>query len=173
MDYFDRQIQLDTMFGRGLSSARPTRQNARQWIERIENDLSPENLSCDGELRGSALVTKRRALLSALNVCQGLLRGSLDEGAKDGDSLMRFADSLSARTLYTKARRARTQERTLKLVAAVQSGFTTGARILISNGTTGTIIKINRTRVKVKGDDGRMWSVPPRHMTLLPLGKGC
>jgi preprotein translocase subunit YajC len=80
---------------------------------------------------------------------------------------MGFADSFSMRALYNKAKRERTQQRETKLVAAVQAGFRTGARILISNGTTGTIIKVNRTRVKVKGDDGRMWSVPPRCMTLV------
>jgi preprotein translocase subunit YajC len=90
-----------------------------------------------------------------------------DEGAKDGDRFMGFADSFSARTQYSIARRERTRSREIRLNAAVQEGFREGVRILISNGTTGTIIKINRTRVKVKGDDGRMWSVPPRCMTLV------
>jgi hypothetical protein len=169
MNYFDRQIQVNQMFGAAMQLGRPTKHNAKQWIERIECDLSPENLSCDGELRGLALLRKRRELDAALQHCQNLLSVMPDEGAKDGDRFMGFADSFSLRAQYNKARRDRTQQRESKLIAAVQDGFTVGARVLISNGTTGTIIKINRTRVKVKGDDQRLWSVPPRCMELLKV----
>lgn len=34
-------------------------------LDRIEGDLSPENLTCDGELRGHALKVKHRMLLGA------------------------------------------------------------------------------------------------------------
>ena len=33
-----------------------------ELLDRLEGDLSPENLSCDGELRGQALITKSRYL---------------------------------------------------------------------------------------------------------------
>jgi hypothetical protein len=175
MNYFEREVNMDRVFGSAVgyrTLTMPTKANARHWIERIENALSGENLTCDGELRGAPLRAKRKALEAALSQCHGLLgtrtnSSAPDEGAKDGDSFMGFADSFSMRALYNKAKRERTQQRETKLVAAVQAGFRTGARILISNGTTGTIIKVNRTRVKVKGDDGRMWSVPPRCMTLV------
>ena len=167
MKYFQDAIAVGQMFGHHLSL--PTKANAAMWRDRIENDLSPENLSCDGELRGAQLLSKRATLEIALRHVRNLLSPFPDEGAKDGDSFMGFADSFSMRALYNKAKRERTQQRETKLVAAVQAGFRTGARILISNGTTGTIIKINRTRVKVKGDDGKLWSVPPRCMSLLKV----
>lgn len=160
MNYFTNVIAAGLIFGHKLEQ--PNRQNAKMWLDRIENDLSPENLSCDGELRGAQLLSKRATLEAALKYVRTLL-------PNDGDRFMGFADQFSLRAQYNKAKRERTQQRETKLIAAVQDGFKVGARILISNGTTGQIVKINRTRVKVKGDDGRMWSVPPRCMTLLKV----
>jgi hypothetical protein len=40
----------------------PTVENADKWLDRIENELSPENLCCDGELRGRPLAEKTRQL---------------------------------------------------------------------------------------------------------------
>jgi len=153
-------IAAGLIFGHRLEQ--PNRENAKMWLDRIENDLSPENLSCDGELRGAQLLSKRATLNAALTYVRGCL-------PNDGNACMGFADQFSIRAQYSIARRERTRSREIRLNAAVQEGFREGVRILISNGTTGTIIKINRTRVKVKGDDGRMWSVPPRCMTLLKV----
>jgi len=170
MNYFERMIWADNMFPKaGLpASAMPHAGNARAWMERIENEMSPENLSCDGELRGAALKRKSVELQAAYRMAAAYLPTS-SPMPNDGNQFMRFADQFSIRAQYNKARRARTSARMHKLDAAVQGGFTIGARVLISNGTTGTIIKINRTRVKVKGDDQRMWSVPPRCMELLKV----
>jgi hypothetical protein len=38
-------------------------------IDLLENDLSPENLTCDGELRGKALLRKATQLKYALKEC--------------------------------------------------------------------------------------------------------
>lgn len=165
MTYFEKEMNFDRIFG-GAKGYRilgaPTKHNAKHWMARIENSLSPENVSCDGELPRNQVLAKRRELEGARAYCQNLL------GERhDGNAFLEFADSFSARTQYSIARRERTRSREIRLNAAVQEGFREGVRILISNGTTGTIIKINRTRVKVKGDDGRMWSVPPRCMTLV------
>jgi len=153
MSYFDNQIRMYTILGHGLPYGLPTNANAKQWIERIENDLSPENLTCDGELPRNQVLAKRRELEGALQYCQNLLGGYVPFAQRLGRHSVAYAN--------------RTIRRENSLQTAVQAGFRLGARILISNGTTGTIIKINRTRVKVKGDDGRMWSVPPRCMTLV------
>jgi len=181
MTYFEKEMNMDRLFG-GAKGYRilgePTKHNAKYWMERIENALSPENLSCDGELPRAQVLAKRRELEGALQYCRNLLNGYVpfaqrsampDEGAKDGDRFMGFADSFSARALFNRARRERTRSREITLNAAVNAGFKTGARVLISNGVRGVIVKINRTRVKVKGDDGRMWSVPPRCMELLKV----
>lgn len=39
----------------------------RDLMDSIECDLSPENLTCDGELRGAKLLEKQRRLLGAKN----------------------------------------------------------------------------------------------------------
>jgi len=171
MNYFERAIWADTLFAKQhTTSAMPNAENAQAWMDRIENDLSPENLSCDGEVRGLALVTKRRELEAALAHVVSLVQPSSpmpDEGAKDGNAFMGFADQFSLRAQYSRARRERTRSREIKLNAAVTAGFREGAEVLIRNGVRGVIVKINRTRVKVKGDDKRMWSVPPSCMTLI------
>lgn len=42
-----------------------TQQQVRQLLDQIEGDLSPENLSCDGELRGAKLKAKQNMILGA------------------------------------------------------------------------------------------------------------
>lgn len=191
MNYFEKTLNSLRIFGdrHAFGLSLPTKENATKWLDRIENELSPENLTCDGELRGLALHNKHRELLAAQKHCHLLLakdvaaayadQFSIDEGAKDGmDVLSGILGMLGTprrgrrrlqHPMIRQARRQRTFERENKLIAAVQDGFTIGARVLISNGVRGTIIKINRTRVKVKGEDQRLWSVPPRCMTLLKV----
>lgn len=156
MKYFEQQIQVAKMFGHTLDMPNP--QNAQQWIERLENELSPENLSCDGELSRSAVLRKSRILNEALNYTRSFATRSL------------LADQFTVRNWqrqFTAVRRQRTVERENTLVAAVQAGFHVGAMVQMSNGVRGQIVKVNRTRVRVKGEDRRMWSVPPRCMTLV------
>lgn len=43
-----------------------TPKDVRGLISDIWNELSPENLTCDGELRGEALVRKKKMLNGAL-----------------------------------------------------------------------------------------------------------
>lgn len=192
MDYFHNTIQAHRIFGPAMQLQMPTAKNAQEWIERIENDLSPENLSCDGELRGWQLSAKRRDLQDALRYCQNLLDPDReandgnkfmqfakqfspmpDEGAKDGFAMMRQfmvpRQSRGYRNMFNSARRERTRSREIALNTAVNEGFKTGARVVLSNGVRGTIVKINRTRVVVNGEDQRKWSVPPRCMELLKV----
>jgi hypothetical protein len=42
-----------------------TAEDKQELIDRIEGDLSPENLCCDGELRGAMLQAKARMLYGA------------------------------------------------------------------------------------------------------------
>lgn len=43
---------------------------ARELLDMLENDLSPENLCCDGELRGAALRAKTKMLNEARNALE-------------------------------------------------------------------------------------------------------
>lgn len=187
MNYFERTLESLRLFGgrTALGLAMPTKENASKWLDRIENELSPENLCCDGELRGLALHNKHRELLAAQKHCRALIgddvaktfanQFSVDEGAKDGMNFLAAMLNIPTRRrriqhpMIRQARRQRTHERESKLIAAVHQGFTIGARVLLTNGVRGTIVKINRTRVKVKAEDQRMWSVPPRCMELLKI----
>jgi len=184
MNYFEKTLEHLRLFGNktgfGLTMPRPA--NARQWIERIENELSPENLTCDGELSSTQVSKKAAELNRALTHCQTLLgitahRGgfiSVDEGAKDGLSILdTILGGLSSRhrrriqhPMFRQARQRRTEERMDKLNAAVGAGFTIGVRVRLSNGLRGKIVKINRTRVQVRTDDQKTWNVPPRCMEL-------
>lgn len=49
-----------------LVRATLTPKQARDLLDEIECDLSPENLTCDGELRGAALIKKTKMLRGAL-----------------------------------------------------------------------------------------------------------
>jgi len=187
MNYFEKTLAHLRLFGgvTALGLSLPTPQNASKWLDRIENELSPENLTCDGELRGAPLRAKQRELLDARATIHAMLGRDAaktftstfpDEGAKDGLDFLSAIVGVTRRgrrriehPMIRAAKRQRTRERESKLVEAVYAGFREGARVLISNGVRGTIVKVNRTRVKVKGEDNRMWSVPPRCMTLLKV----
>jgi hypothetical protein len=185
MNYFEKTLEHLRLFGNktgfGLTMPRPA--NARQWIERIENELSPENLTCDGELSSTQVSKKAAELNRALAHCHSLLSASelqpgvgcrVDEGAKDGLSILdTILGGLSSRNrrriqhpMFRQARQRRTEERMDKLNAAVGAGFTIGVRVRLSNGLRGKIVKINRTRVQVRTDDQKTWNVPPRCMEL-------
>ena len=171
-DYFNRVVHLNTILGRTDGLTQPNAQNAAQWIEKIECDLSPENLTCDGEL-GRAEVNRRSAQLhKALTHCQNLLlaRGIFGStvaanGAKDGMPF--YPMPMSYKHLDAERRRKRTEDRQAKLNTAVDNGFKIGAKVLLRNGVRGIIVKINRTRVKVAAHStGKEWMVPPSCMIL-------
>jgi hypothetical protein len=44
----------------------PNAQNAQTWIDKIENELSPENLHCDGEITRAQAMVKYRDLNRAM-----------------------------------------------------------------------------------------------------------
>lgn len=60
--YFEREIAVAKLFGRTLEM--PNKANALQWARKIECALSPENLTCDGEL-SRADVKRKAAMLNA------------------------------------------------------------------------------------------------------------
>jgi hypothetical protein len=162
-NYFEYQIRVSQVMGRKLEW--PNATNAKEWLDRIENELSPENLHCDGELRGAQVRVKERELLDA----QKYMRQTFPNLVSTQDQFLGRNYFSAYHVAITAAKRERTAQRTARLDAAVQNGFVPGARVLISNGVRGVIVKINRTRVKVKGEDQKMWSVPPRCMTLLKV----
>jgi len=45
----------------------PNKDNALQWARHIYNDLSPENLHCDGEISASQARAKYKQIMAALN----------------------------------------------------------------------------------------------------------
>lgn len=155
LPYFERAKAMCEMFK--LEFKAPIASTAREWINQIENELSPENLSCDGELRGAALHRKRRELEEALHYCQTLA----------GLPSQRLMGYDLAYGIARAARQHRTQQRVERLNQALHNGFLPGALVLLNNGVRGRIVKINRTRVRVKAEDGRLWSVPPPCMTLV------
>ncbi len=150
--YIQAQLDLAKIFGQTLTY--PTAQNAQQWKDKIENELSPENLYCDGELPWTVANMKRRDLLAALKIVNQAAGGAPLLTTND-QFLARIKKDLQA----TKAARLQT--------AVVTDGKTVGARVRLTNGVTGIIEKVNRTRFKVKGDDGRMWGVPPTCCTVI------
>lgn len=175
MNYFERTLESLRLFGgrHALGLSLPTKQNAHKWLERIENELSPENLCCDGELRGSALRAKHNELLSAQRHCQSLL-GVQSALAVPGihfipqgyAPVMPTQSQFSLRAKIAQVKRERHAARRTTLDKAVHSGFVPGKRVLLSNGLRGKIVKINKTRVRVLTDDGKQWNVPPRCMEL-------
>jgi hypothetical protein len=69
--YLDRANTLGKLFGEkeyDLNSAA----DRRRLAEKLDCDLSPENLSCDGELRGEALKRKYTLLTRALKQLEAL-----------------------------------------------------------------------------------------------------
>lgn len=61
--YFEREIAVAKLFGRPLEM--PNKENALQWARRIECDLSPENLNCDGEISRAEANRKYKVLMAA------------------------------------------------------------------------------------------------------------
>ena len=59
--YVEQQNSWTELFGMKPLSI-TNEQDRRRIAQRLDADLSPENLTCDGELRGQALLTKQRYL---------------------------------------------------------------------------------------------------------------
>lgn len=162
MNYFERTLAHLRLFGNthAFGLTMPTKANAQTWIDRIENELSPENLTCDGELPRAQVRRKAQELNTALAHCRLLLGQTADPFG--------IAYGVAIRD----ARRQRTQDRANRLrESIVQDGKTVGALVLLKNGVRGKIVQINRTRFRVEGNDGRTWMVPPSCCIVLEKAK--
>lgn len=62
--YFERHISYSKIFGKVLEM--PNKNNVQEWMDLVEGELSPENLTCDGELSGSQVAAKSRELRAAM-----------------------------------------------------------------------------------------------------------
>ena len=158
LTYFDKEVNFDRIFGRA-SLVLPNPANAKQWMDKIENALSPENLSCDGELPRAQVLANAKELHAALAYVKTLLpTPRLSETAQYE---LAFG---AVRASVRRQKAQRTQMRAGKLSEAIRAGFTIGVKVRLSNGLVGKIVKINRTRVKVMTETRGMWNVPPNCM---------
>jgi hypothetical protein len=64
--YVERQNSWTALFGQKPLSLLNA-EDRKRIAQRLDSDLSPENLTCDGELRGAALRDKQRYLLRCVN----------------------------------------------------------------------------------------------------------
>lgn len=73
--YIDQQNRYAAFFNskNKFDVANLTRREINELLERLEGDLSPENLCCDGELRGAALQKKATMLNGAKRELETLL----------------------------------------------------------------------------------------------------
>ena len=66
--YIEKQNIWNAMFGkRQYNVKKLTSKDLAEIRDMLDCDLSPENLCCDGELRGKALIQKTRWLQGAMN----------------------------------------------------------------------------------------------------------
>jgi hypothetical protein len=64
--YVERQNSWIALFGQQPLSLLNAK-DRQKIAQRLDSDLSPENLTCDGELRGAELRDKQRYLLRCVN----------------------------------------------------------------------------------------------------------
>ena len=86
--YFERELAWDKAWHdaavrqgktppQGLTM--PTKENAERWASKIHCALSPENLTCDGELPRSQVAKKAKELNQALAYLENLVGHELAE----------------------------------------------------------------------------------------------
>lgn len=64
--YIERKNFTRALFNEAeIDPANISPKEARELLDSLEGDLSPENLCCDGELRGAALRAKTKMLTEA------------------------------------------------------------------------------------------------------------
>lgn len=63
--YFEQEIATAQLWGKEAISE-PNASNVKEWRERIEYDMSPENLTCDGELPSHMVSARLFVLREAL-----------------------------------------------------------------------------------------------------------
>lgn len=71
--YVDQQNRFSKIFGAPQIKLDFLTVGAKQeLLDRLECDLSPENLTCDGEIRGAAVVKKAKFLRQVVSELQAL-----------------------------------------------------------------------------------------------------
>lgn len=71
VEYVNRQNFTRSLFNQPLFNvANLSPKEARELVDCLECDLSPENLCCDGELRGAPLRAKTKMLKEALKALE-------------------------------------------------------------------------------------------------------
>lgn len=63
--YIASKNPMRKLFGEPLLCVPTTKHGAKYILNMLDADLSPENLTCDGELSGQSLALKTRALMRA------------------------------------------------------------------------------------------------------------
>ncbi len=69
--YVEQKNAWGKIFG-GKTLSLASAADAQKIADMLDSDLSPENLSCDGEVRGQALQTKRNFLVRAASELKAL-----------------------------------------------------------------------------------------------------
>jgi hypothetical protein len=76
LEYISRKNDINRVFSSPLMDPNAlTESNVKEIIEDLETDLSPENLTCDGELSGAKLRSKKAYLMAAKSELQDLVAG--------------------------------------------------------------------------------------------------
>jgi len=71
-----RNLWADVFNRPKLDAGNLTPRQMQDLLRSLDADLSPENLTCDGELRGAQLRSKERMLVGAKNELLKLARGN-------------------------------------------------------------------------------------------------
>jgi hypothetical protein len=69
--YIDQKNKWNKLF-KGKQYEIQTAQGRQEVADCLDSDLSPENLTCDGELSRSQVLTKQRALVAVVKELQKL-----------------------------------------------------------------------------------------------------
>ena len=81
--YIERHNQWNAIFnGKTFDLKKLTYNDIHDIYNMLEGDLSPENLCCDGELRGKALADKAKRLQGAWKELQALDKLMVDKQLK-------------------------------------------------------------------------------------------
>lgn len=86
--YFEKKRKMAEIFKQEFDT--PTKDNAVKWASYIYGDLSPENLTCDGELPRSQVQAKAKELYTALNYVCRLAGREITEEEADAYAMEEF-----------------------------------------------------------------------------------
>lgn len=77
--YIQHQIKMAELFHPKHVPDYTTEKGLMQLFDRMNNDLSPENISCDGELSRTAVQKKMREINAAWKFCEKQLGRSVEK----------------------------------------------------------------------------------------------